>query len=294
MTFSFRFAVGLVCLLIVAVSGCVPIPIPRLEPTVVYGNAVAKETIRATVVPGQSREEVIERLGAPTYNFGSGRAYVYAWTEDTGSVLAVAPGGVLLGPAALAEARVFIVVFGEDGRSLKTGSAEVPLYRSVSGVVRGWMAAEGLDGYIRTPLEADPSVIILYRRSSAPCDPRRHAVEPYSPFAPAVTVDGQTIGDVLKGEFLRIVVASGTHSVAVEAVPGFRRFDYEGILTRFSRDIPASLTVEVMPRQMVHAETWLCTEADADTGIARYRMHLELREAEQARADLTSLKAAWP
>lgn len=285
-----------VCLLvgIVAVAGCVVVPLPHARPPVVYGNAIAEEALRASVVPGQSREEIVRRLGGPAYNFGGGRAWVYPWTIDQGSMMAFGPGGALLGPAAWAQAHVLIVVFGDDGLSLKTGTAEVPLYRSVSGVLRSWMVAERLDGYIRPQPEADATAIIVYRRSSAPCDPRTHANEPYSPFAPAVTVDGQTIGDVRKGELLRLAVAPGTHIVAVEAVPGFRRFEYEGVLTMLGRDVPAALAVEVGPRQSVYAETWLCMEMDADRAKSRYRMHLELRDAERARAELPRLTSAWP
>ena len=156
------------------------------------------------------------------------------------------------------------------------------------------MVAERLDGYMRPEPEADASAIIVYRRSSAPCDPREHANEPYSPFAPAVTVDRQTIGDVRKGDLLRLAVAPGTHIVAVESVPAFRRFEYEGVLSMLSRDVPASVTVEVGPRQTVYAETWLCMEMDADRTKPRYRMHIELRDAEQARAELPRLTSAWP
>jgi len=279
---------------IVAVAGCVVVPLPHARPPVVYGNAIAEEALRASVVPGQPREEIARRLGEPVYDFGAGRARLYPWTIDQGSMTGLGPGGAILGPVTWAQAQVFIVVFDDDGRSLKAGTAEVPLYRSVSGVLRSWMVSERLVGYIRPQPQADPSAIVVYRRSSAPCDPRNHANEPYSPFAPAITVDGQTMGDLRKGELLRLDVAPGTHIVAAEAVPAFRRFEYEGVLTMLGRDVPASLAVEVGPRQTVYAEIWLCVEMDTDRTKPRYRMHVESRDAEQARAELPRLTSAWP
>lgn len=292
-----RFAatIGLLTAFTLAVAGCIPVPIPHSE-SVVYGNAVGEEAFRQKILPGQTREEVIQRLGSPAYNFGAGRAFVYPWTVDKGNILILIPGGGVLG-AAWADARLFVVVFDDDSRALKTGVAEIPLYRSVSGVVRSWMSAQELAGFIRPQPEDRPSTIIVYRRASVPCNPRDHAVDPYSPFAPTVSVDGETVGDARKGEFLRLAVTPGTHLVVVEAIPGFRRFESEST-TRVSQDSPASLKVHVEPGQTIHAETWLCLEADKaipyDRRYHRYQMHLELRDSERARVELSNLNSAWP
>jgi len=294
MTLSFRVAVGLASLLLVAVSGCIPIPIPHSEPIVVYGNAVAEEAIRATVAPGQTREDVVQRLGTPAYDFGAGRAYVYPWTQDKGSVVALAPSGHILGPGRWAEARLFVIVFDDDGRAVKTGSVDISPGRSVSSALRGWMVAQKLSEFIRPQPGGIPSTIVVYRRASAPCNLAQRTIDVWSPFqtpfAPVVTVDEHSVGDVLKGEFLELAVAPGVHLVVVEGVPPFRRFEFEG--QPFRKGDPASLTVHLEPGQVIYAETWVCSEAYQTN--PRYFTYLESRDAEQARTELTKLKSAWP
>lgn len=294
MALSFRLAVGLVCLLIVAVSGCVPIPIPHSEPTVVYGNATAEEAIRAAVVPGKTRDEVVQRLGTPAYNFGAGRAYVYPWTQDKGSVAALAPSGHILGPWRWADARLFIVVFDDDGRAVKTGTVDIPPGRSVSGALRGWMDAQKLTEFVRPQPGGILSTIVVYRRENAPCSRAQRTIDVWAPFqtpfAPVIAVDGQTVGDVLKGDFVELAVAPGAHVVTVEGVPPFRHFEFEG--QPFRKADPAPLTVHLEPGQTVYAETWVCAEAYQTN--PRYFTYLEPRDAEQARSGLTKLKSAWP
>ena len=286
--------IGLLAAGIVAVVGCVPIPIPNIDPPIVHGDRVAGEANRAAVVPGQSREEVIQRLGVPDYNLGAGRAFVYPWTRDKGSVLGVAPSGYVLGPWRWAEARVFIVVFGDDGRSMKTGTAAVPMFRSVSGVVRNWMKEHDLP-VLTYPQPGDSSsTIVIYRRMDPPCSLAQRTIDPWSPFqspfAPTVKVDEQVVGDLQRGEFLQWATAAGTHLVVVEGVPPFRRFEAEGMQS--SKSEAASLAVKVEPGQTIYAEAWTCCQA-YQTG-PRCLTYLEFRDAEQARAGVSSLKSAWP
>jgi hypothetical protein len=246
------------------------------------------------VVPGQSRDDVIQRLGFPDYNLGAGRAFVYPWTRDKGGVLGVAPSGHILGPWRWAEARVFIVVFGDDGRALKTGTAEVPMFRSASGVVRGWMKEHDLP-LLTYPQPGDTSsTIVIYRRMDAPCGLAQRTIDPWSPvqspFAPAVKIDEQVVGDLQKGEFLQSAVAPGTHNLVVEGIPPFRRFEAEGMQS--SRSEAASLSVKVEPGQTIYAEAWTCCQAyQTDPRCLTY---VELRDAESARAGVSSLKSAWP
>jgi hypothetical protein len=111
-----------------------------------------------------------------------------------------------------------------------------------------------------------------------------------SPFAPTVTVDEQTVGDLQKGEFLRLTVTPGMHHVVVEGVAPFRRFELEGM--RLSKGDAASLAVKVEPGQTIYAETWTCYEAHQTN--PKYLTYLESRNAEQAQADVITLKSAWP
>ena len=286
--------IGLLIAGIVAIAGCVPIPIPNIDPPIVHGDRVAGQANRAAMVSGQSHEEVIQRFGVPDYNLGAGRAFVYPWTRDKGSVLGVAPSGHILGPCRWAEARVFIVVFGDDGRSLKTGIAEVPMFRSVSGVVRSWMKEHDLP-VLKYPQPGDTSsTIVIYRRMDPACSLAQRTIDPWSPFqspfAPTVKVDEHVVGDLQKGEFLQWTTAAGTHLVVVEGVPPFRRFEAEGLPS--SKSEAALLEVKVQPGKTIYAEAWTCCQAyQTDPRCLTY---LELRDAEQARAGVSSLKSAWP
>jgi hypothetical protein len=264
MTSGFRAAMALASLLLVAASGCVPIPIPHREPVVIYGSAIADETTRATVAPGQTAGRIIERLGVPDYNFGAGRAYVYPWTQDEGSVAPLASSGRILGPWSWAEAHLFIVVFDDDGVAVRTGTEDISPGRSVSGAVRGWMEEQKLDEFIRPQPGGTASTIVVYRRASAPCQRAHGRIDVWSPFqtpfAPVVAVDEQTVGDVLKGEFLELAVAPGAHRLVIEGVPPYRDFEFEG--QPFARGGPAALAPQLEPGQTVYAEAWICAEAN--------------------------------
>lgn len=289
-----RVAIGLASLVLVALWGCIPIPLPRGEPIVVYGNTVSEEAMRAAVLPGQTSEEVVRRLGAPAYDFGAGRAYIYPWTQDIGGVAAVAPSGHLFGPWRWAKAQLFVVVFDDERRVVRTGTADISPGRSVSGALRGWMDAEKLQHYARPQAVGWPSRIVVYRREEAPCKRAERTLDVWapfqSPFTPVITVDGRTVGDVRKGDFFELEAAPGSHLVAVEGVPEFRYFEFEG--QPFRRADHAPLAVNLEAGQTVYAETWVCLEIYQTNG--RYFTFLELRDAKQARDELTTLKPAWP
>lgn len=289
-----RVAASLASLLLVAVSGCIPIPIPDSEPIAIYGHKVADEATRAAVKPGQTREEVAHWLGAPAYDIGAGRAYIYPWTLDKGSVAGLAPSGHLLGPWRWAQAQLFIVVFDDEARAVRTGTVDISPGRSVSSALRGWMEAQNLKQFARPQPGGLLSKIVVYRREDAPCKRAEHTIDVWAPsqtpFAPVVAVDEQTVGDVRKGEFLEVAVAPGVHLVVVEGIPRFRRFEFEG--QGFREWNPASLMVHLKPGQTAYAETWVC--AGAYESSPRYLTYLEWRDAEQVRDELTKLKTAWP
>lgn len=275
-----------------AVMGCVPIPLPRTELSVVFGSAFTEDKLRTFALPGQSRLAVLERLGAPAYNLGSGRVFVYPWTIDKGTLvfLPLIPYAPLLGTA-WAESSLFIVVFDVEGRVLRTGNSTIPLYTSVSGAVRKWMVGQGLDGFKPRQQDVGTSAIVVYRRKSPPCVTREHRVDPYSPFPPPVVLDAETVGDLLKGEYLHLAVAPGQHTVSVDAVPAFRTHEFERLVPVNTVSSPSSLGLEVGSGQTVHVESWLCLVGSTPQ---RYQMYLEIRDAEQARAALADLKSSWP
>lgn len=278
--------------LVAAVTGCVPIPVPSSRPSVAFGTEVAEESLRNLVLPGQTRRAVVARLGAPSYDLGSGQALVYPWTIDKGTVviLPLIPYASL-GATAWDESSLFIVLFDVDDRVLKTGTAKTPLYTSVSGTARKWMTEQGLTRFDSPRNDASASAIVVYRRESPPCAAREHRIDPYSAFPPPVTLDGQAVGDVLKGEFLRLAVTPGEHTVAVDAIPAFRAHEFDRLVPVKTVSSPASLTLKVGSGQTIHLETWLCL---AGTTPQTYQMYLELRDAQQAQAAVATLKSAWP
>ncbi len=274
------------------VMGCVPIPLPRSEPSVVFGNELAEDKLRTIVLPGQSRLAVVERLGVPAYSLGRGQVFAYPWTIDKGTLVffPLIPYAPIVGTA-WAESSLFIVVFDEEGRVLRTGVSKVPLYTSVSGAVRQWMAGQSIEEFKPRQRVFGASAIVVYRRKSPPCVAREHQVDPYSPYPPSVSLDAETVGDLLKGEFLWLSVAPGEHTLYVDAVPAFRAHEFENLVPVKTVSSPASITLEVGSEHTVHVETWLCLVGSTPQ---RYQMYLEVRSAEQARAALADLKSSWP
>jgi hypothetical protein len=156
------------------------------------------------------------------------------------------------------------------------------------------MVAEKLTGFLRPQPGGPSSTLIVYRRADAPCDRSKHALDVWSPFqtpfAPSVAVDGQTVGDLRRGEFLRFALSPGDHLVVVDPVPPFRRFEAEGL--RYRKSDPASLAVRLDAGHTVYAETWVCGETYQTS--PRFLTYLESRDADLALSALTDLKAAWP
>ena len=277
---------------IIVLMGCVPIPIPRSEPSVVFGNELTEDKLSTIVLPGQNRLAVVERLGVPAYNLGGGQVFAYPWTIDRGTLvlLPLIPYAPLVGTA-WAESGLLIVAFDDEGRVLRTGTSKVPLYASVSGAVRKWMVGQGIEGFKPRQLDVGASEIVVYRSKAPPCVAREHQVDPYSPFPPPVAVDAETVGDLLKGEFLRLAVIPGEHTVHVDAVPAFRAHEFESLVPVKTVSSPASLRLEARPGHTTYVESWLCLVGSTPQ---RYQMNLAVRGAEQARAALADLKSSWP
>ena len=60
---------------VVLIVGCVVIPIPALQDSVVSGRAIAESEVRSMVSNGEDAGNVRTRLGSPTIDFGPRRVY---------------------------------------------------------------------------------------------------------------------------------------------------------------------------------------------------------------------------
>lgn len=63
--------------LAVLISGCIAIPIPAGEETVVFDSAIAEDEVRSKVSIGENELDVKARLGEPILNFGPRKIFVY-------------------------------------------------------------------------------------------------------------------------------------------------------------------------------------------------------------------------
>ena len=85
---SYRILVHFVALSLPAIliAGCISIPIPANEETVVFGRAIAAEEAQAINLAVDGPLEVRTKLGTPTLDFGPQRIYAYVWVVNKGSV----------------------------------------------------------------------------------------------------------------------------------------------------------------------------------------------------------------
>lgn len=80
----------LACLAVLALAGCIVLPIPQGEGEVTEGREITPERAASVELGRTSRAEVLERLGEPTAIWLDRRVFVYAWDRVHLKVLWIA------------------------------------------------------------------------------------------------------------------------------------------------------------------------------------------------------------
>ncbi len=279
--------------LAILVAGCVAIPLPAREESVVHGKAFAEDDVRAMLAGAEGPLAVKARLGEPVANFGPQSVLVYLWAVRKGVILWVGGGGLRggAGAAPLLASHLLFVAFDVDGHVLKVGTADFQPLDTLGAQVRQWLSDNGLTARVAGPRSehgvGEKPVLYVYhpRRSSCPFPTFDAGI-----FKPAVEVDGAVMGDLGKGEYLTVELEPGAHTLTIDPVPGYRFAGQEK--DPFVRDLRkrrtrAVLQVRGEPDESVFVETYLCT------GTGKIDMHAVVRDPQHGLRAINELQAAW-
>ncbi len=279
--------------LAILIAGCIAVPPPVHDESVVYGRALAEDDVRATLAGAESALAVKARLGEPVANFGPHRVLVYLWTVRKGVVLWVGAGGLRggAGAAPLLATHLLFVAFDVDGRVLKVGTADFQPLDTLAAQVRQWLLGNGLTARVAGP-RAEPGVgqkpvLYVYHpcRSSCPFPTFDAGI-----FKPAVEVDGAVIGDLGKGEYLAVELEPGAHTLTIDPVPGYRFAGQDEdpfVKDLRRRRVRTVLRVRGEPDEAVYVETYLCT------GTGKIEMHAVARDPQNGLRAISDLQPAW-
>lgn len=286
--FSLVFAV-----LSVLIAGCVAIPIPVINETVVSGQAAAEESVRSQVRSGEDLINVKARLGEPILNLGPQRVFVYKWTVSKGTLvwLAGGPPAAAGGIEPLVASHLLFIAFDQEGKVLKTGTTQFKPFDTVTKQVREWLSFNGLTAQVFGPRVGEPTnrgpALFIYRPSSSACS---FLTFDANIFKPSVAVDGVFVGDLLKGEYLASEINVGEHVITIDPVPYYR---FEGqeesyfAQAVYKARIPITVHIRVEPDLPTYIETYLCT------GNGQIEMHATIRDAPSALQRMRDMKPAW-
>jgi hypothetical protein len=288
-----RFIVIALCVLVLSIpailiAGCIAIPIPAKEETVVFGRAITAEEAQAINVVGEGRLEARNRFGAPTLDFGPQRIYVYVWVVNKGAVFVGGYGFANRRP--WLTTHLLVVAFDLDGRVLKIATSELGQWDTVSEHVRGWLSSEGLATQVPGPRPTESAKgerkLFVYRPSSSECS-AQFALDGYF-FKPSVAVDGNVVGDLAKGDYLSAIVSSGVHEIALDPMPGFRAAAAVAAIRQLASDrTPMVLNIDAEHIGDIYIQASVCMKGPG--------IHIDatVRESAVALQALGRLRPAW-
>lgn len=122
-------------------SGCIVIPIPTEERTVLAGNPVTEEQLAFLARGVTSKREVMARLGSPDVIWEDARLFAYNWEMRQG-ILVWAVGAYYSGAAGLMDIPkryMLLIQFDDQDRVLRFERAVWPAQKSYGEFLREWM-----------------------------------------------------------------------------------------------------------------------------------------------------------
>jgi len=274
--------------LAILIAGCMAIPIPAKEETVVFGRAITAEEVQAINVAVEGPLEVRTKFGAPTLDFGPQRIYVYVWVVNKGS--AIGAGAGYANSIPWLTTRLLVVAFDPNGMVLKIATRELEQWGAVSEHVRDWLSSEGLAAQVAGPRPTQSArgerMLFVYRSSSSEC-PKQFAFDGFF-FKPSVAVDGLVVGDLARGEYLSSMIRPGARQIAIDPMPVFRTAATVPAIQRLSRDrTPMALNIGAEHNGDVYIQASVCKK-----GPSIY-IEAVVRESAVALQAMGSLRPAW-
>lgn len=281
---------GATILFLTSLAGCIVLPIPAKEESVVFGRALTESDMQQLTADARSLEDIKGRLGEPVINFGPQKIFVYMWTINKGRFFWAAGEGLVAtgGDIPWTKSYLFIVAFNSDREVLKSGVINLSPLTSISEEVRSWVSSNGLAPQASGPQPGNSAHerprIFVYRPMDSSC---KFPLSEARIFKPAVSVDGLIVGDLAKGQYLASEIDLGIHEVVIDPIPSYRlgisRLSIPSIVSHSLRRVDISTNSSAD----AYIEISLCT---GDGSIA---IDAAIHDEATALPILKQLRPAW-
>lgn len=275
-----------------AIAGCV-IPIPaRQSAPAIAGRKVEASDLQTVIPLKTSRDELIEKLGAPSLDLVGLRIVVYTWTTLRTTWLLLGMGGG--GAIETTRRTVLFVALDEDNRVIKAGFDHRRGSDPVSMVLwaRRWAGDNGLQlpqgntGYAPAAIPTGQGLINVYRAAPAPSSLNFFSRARF-PDPLGVAIDGRYVGELLDGDYLSLTVSPGAHEITVHPAPPYRPARSPDGSTNPSIH-PSSTSVELREGEQCFVEA----VATLTTGLS-YDTRIQLLPEREATPAMSGAHSIW-
>ncbi len=126
--------------LMILLNGCVVLPIPTKERTVLAGKSVTQEQLAFLVPRVTTKSEVMERLGSPDAIWVEAHLFVYDWVMRRGILICALAGGYssAAGAMDIPKHYMLIIQFDEQNRVRRFKRAVRPAFTSYGDFLKEW------------------------------------------------------------------------------------------------------------------------------------------------------------
>ena len=233
-------------------TGCVPLIIPT-SPKTVAGTEIHEEET-TSIQPGMTtREEIVERLGEPDWQFDDIGIIAYRWTKQEWNnvMIWLAPYPSSGGISEFETGRSYILFFLFDIDQKLTAHEIVKQSTwpgsTVRKEARNWAGKQGVllphcaKGFISPNIPKNRSVICVYRKSGFSDCPDWGTI-------PLIRLDGKNAVELPKKQYFLLYVSPGSHEISVNPVP-----NHFALVSPESRPI-RTITVNTLPSKPLYLE----------------------------------------
>jgi len=283
-------------------AGCVAVPIGSTSDEPVPGRKIRPEDV-AFIQPGiTTREELISRLGAPTFDLPDLGILSYVWLElkEDWAVIWAIPTNPPLGGGAVVIPRTadwaLFAAIDENGRVVRVGLDQRKLYDSVRSQARKWAEAQGLklppvqSAFASLPVPAEKALIYFYRTKppSSLAGFLGLGGDFSLPFPIAVSIDDQYVTEMHDDTYAAIPILPGRHEFVIDPAPPYWYIERGALAVSPSQRRPAKLIVEAVAGQQYFLEVRSST-----SGMGRIDTSLTLRNESDAQPSLRTFRPVW-
>ena len=246
-------------LLLLALQGCIAIPIPVSGKTN-SGNMITTGDQASIKVGSTTRDEIVQRYGTPDETFDGLRVIVYEWqTSREWITLWMAPffGGATSG-AMDYDYFVDLIAFDSENRLVRIETKKIGRDSTLMEVVYAFAKVD-TNAHIPTNFvprntPSGQSLLYVYRPDNADDSPTLV-------HSPQIYLDGKLLGELGKGNFILSSIAPGSHQVTYPNVmapdstpcPSFETLPDQDYFVEFK--VQHSSRLQLEPTCILHTES---------------------------------------